>query len=658
MRQDSVGFFWQELEVKTEKKGREPARPRSLPPIPDTGWIPPKEFPRLDNAKVIAIDCETKDLELFDKGPGVRRDGHIVGLAVGTDDGGRWYFPMRHEVGSELNIDPDKVIEWARNELTRASQPKIGANLSYDLDYLYEAGVKVAGKFIDVQIAEPLLDDNRRQYNLDALASTHLGEEKVKDDLKEWVFKAYRTKNYREDIYRSPPQLVGPYAEGDVDLPLRIFEKQKPLLEEQGLMQLFDIESRLLPLMVDMRRRGVKVDLVRAQALDDELTNAIALAQARLNAAAGTTVDVNKSSTIVRLFDKLGLTYPRTTKGAPSFVKEFLEHHPHPSAQLIVEVRKLTKLRDTFIRAYIFGTHINGRIHCLFHQLKGDDNGTVSGRFSSSCPNLQNIPSRDPVWGPKIRSMFIPEDGETWVKHDWSQIEYRFLAHYGVGKNGEEVRELYRTNPATDFHVMVVELTGLDRKPAKSINFGLVYGMGKSTLAYRMGMTLEEADEKIFSVYHGRVPFVKDTYERASSRAATRGFVKTILGRRARFESWVPGNAFGRDDIVGLPRKAAIAKHGTGVKRGYTHKALNRILQGSAADLMKLAMVEIYESGIPDVLGVPLLTVHDELDHSKPKTKKGDEAVREVKNIMETCQKLKVPIISEQEEGPNWGDVK
>lgn len=659
MRADSVGMFWQELDVKA--KSAKSVMPRTLPAIPDTGWAPPRDFPDLSSASVIAIDCETKDLDLIEKGPGVRRDGKIVGLAVGTEDGGRWYFPMRHEVQSELNLDPAAVMAWARDNLCRVGQPKVGANLGYDLDYLAEEGVPVAGPFWDVQVAEPLIDENHFSYSLGSIAKRHLGEDKKGSELRAWVEKAYRTKGeaYRGEIYRAPPSLVGPYAEGDVDLPLRILERQRPLLEADGLTPLWEMESKILPMTVKMRRRGVKVDLIKAKALDDELSAAIDLAQTRLNEAAGRVIDVNAAASLKTLFERVGVQYPKTAKGNPSFTKEWLEHHPHPACLLITEVRKLTKLRDTFVRGYVLGQHINGRIHCQFNQLKGDDTGTVSGRFSSSNPNLQNIPARDKVWGPKIRSLFIPEEGEVWTKHDWSQIEYRFLAHYGVGDNAEVVRDMYRNDPNTDFHEMVMEMTGLDRKPAKNCNFGLVYGMGPPLLASQLGLTLEEATELVFNPYHAKVPFVKATYERASSRAAERGFIKTIGGRRARFNLYENRGRY----IVGaereaLPYELAKEKWGDKIKRAFTHKALNRLLQGSAADLMKAAMVAVDESGVGEVCGCPLLTVHDELDHSRPDTAEGLEAMREVKHIMETVMTLKVPVIAEMESGPNWGEVE
>lgn len=656
-RDDAVGMFWQNV-AAPKTRGERTHVPRALPPTPETDWRPPKEFPRLDAAHTIAVDVETKDVELHEKGPGVRRGAHIVGLAVGTNDGGRWYFPMRHEVEPEYNLDPDAVMAWAKDALA-GSQTKVGTNILYDADFLAEAGVALGGEWEDVQVAEPLLDENRFTYNLNALAMDHLGEKKVYAELEKWSKQAYGSKRYAENIWRTSPRLVGPYAEGDVDLPLRILEKQRVTLAQQGLTELYGIECGILPLLLAMRRAGVRVDVAKRDALDRDLTEAIDLAQARLDAVAGFNVNVNAGAQLKRVFDKECVPYGKTAKGAASFTSKLMSKQQHPLPLLVVEVRKLMKYRDTFVRGY-FEHAINGRIHCLFHPMKGDENGTVSGRFASSDPNLQNIPIRDEVWGPKIRAMFVPEDGEEWTRHDWSQIEYRFLAHFGIGDSAEVARRMYRTNPKTDFHVMVSELTGLDRKPAKNVNFGLVYGMGPPLLAATLGMTLEEAKAKVFNVYHEKVPFVRETYDRASSRASVRGYVKTILGRRARFDLWAPGR-FSNDDeerTPALPRERALAEYGQGVKRAYTHKALNRVLQGSAADLMKKAMYELWKSGVYNTIKVPLLTVHDELDHSVAHDRAQQKAIREVKRIMETTMSLRVPIIAEEERGPSWGECR
>lgn len=673
MRDDSVGFFWEEIQVKEKRVSYD----RPLAPIPDTGWVAPGGFPRLVDAKVLAIDVETKDVALVEKGPGFRREGdeaaYMVGLAVGTPEGGRWYFPMRHKIQPETNLDPGHVLAWARDNICTEGQAKIGANISYDVDALWSEGVPVTGPFIDVQHAEALIDSNRYTYNLDALGATYLGEHKVNDVLRDWIIRSYGDdNNYRAHIWAAPPCLVGPYAEGDVDMPLRIWEKQRLILQEQFMMGLFDMETELIPLMIQMRQRGVRVDLEYARRLDDELTVAMGELDAKLEAIAGRPIDVDVRADLQQLFDKVGVAYPRTAKGAPSFVKEWLSRLAHPAGELIRQRRMLQKYRNTFIRSYILDKHINGRIYALFHQLKGDENGTVSGRFSSSIPNLQNIPSRDEYWGPKLRALFIPEEGEEWVRHDWSQIEYRFLAHYARGPSGNTVREQYRRDPTTDFHEMTLDLVApfaewdvstpekrkVWRKPVKNINFGLVYGMGVDTLIGYLGLSREKS-EYIINHYHQAVPFVRATYDVAQARAANRGYIVTIGNRRARFNLWEPRWGVKSADQPALPHHLALEKWGPKISRAYTHKALNALLQGSAADLMKDAMRQIHKSGATKVVGVPKLTCHDELGHSANRhNKEHVEAIGEVKYIMENCMKLEVPIIAEQSWGRNWGECK
>lgn len=664
-RADAFGFFWNDAPVEKKRGGEIVNRgPRPLAEIPNTDWKP-KEFPRLEGARVISLDTETKDLELEEKGPGVRRDGHIVGISVAVEEGLSWYFPMRHEVGD--NLPPENVLRWARAELCRPNQPKVGANLLYDLDYLAEEGVPVVGPFHDVQVAEALLDENARGYDLESISHRHLGKGKTTTALAEWILASYGNKNFRAEIYRSPPALVGPYAESDAVNPLQILAKQEPLLRAQNLDRVWEIERRLTEPLLAMRRRGVQIDMAQVDHVEGRLVESIAEASGKLKALVGFEVNVDDKKHLVKIFDQLGLTYPRTAPsqshpdGQPSFVKEFLEHHPHEVPRAITEIRRLERFLGTFVRGYIRGLHINGRIHCLFNQTRTDEFGAVSGRFSSSLPNLQNIPIRDALWGPLLRSMFIPDSGCKWGRLDWSQIEYRFLVHlaylYFKGRYGsnEAVRR-YHEEPDTDYHAFVSDITKVERKIAKNINFGFVYGMGAPLLAFQLGLSLEAA-QPIFDQYHKALPFVSETKKRASAEAAQQGIISTILGRRRRFDLWQP--RYGTGDEVALPMAAAIAKWGHRLRRAHTHKALNAYNQGSAADLMKLAMVEVYDSGAWEVLGAPMLTAHDELGFSvDDMTPAHVEAFGEVKRIMESCMQISVPIIADAKLANNWGEAK
>lgn len=643
MRFDSTGLWWEDVEV-VKVRGSMPAS-RTPPPIPNTGWTTPTEFPRLDSAKMLCIDLETYDPELLDKGMGWGRGvGHIVGVAVGTDDGGRWYFPMRHTLGG--NMDPEAVLKWCRDTFANPKQPKVFANAIYDIGWLKQEGVDVMGDIIDVQLAEPLLDEHARSYSLESLSRKYLQEGKVDDQLYDWCQRAYGGPEGRRqagNIYRAPVELVGPYACGDVDLPLRIWEKQRLLLEEQDLVKVFKLESALVPMLLAMRMQGVRVDVPKAQAVYDDFTLKIDGLTKQLGG-----ININAADELARYAKKMGITPPTTEKGNVSFGGPWLA----TNMPLVAEARKYTKARDTFIKGYILDLHTDGRLHCQFNQLRSDDYGTVSGRFSSSNPNLQNIPARDEEIGPLIRSLFLPDEDSIWVSHDWSQIEFRALTHYAVGQGADIARAMYNENPATDFHVMASELTGVPRKPAKNLNFGLVYGMGETTLAAHLGKTKEEA-LPIFEQYHTNMPFIKETYNLAGKRASQRGFITTLLGRRARFNLWEPTKWSEKGDA--LPEQEAFAKWGNKIRRAHTHKALNRLLQGSAADIMKKAMADIWAANIGLV---PLLTVHDELDWSCPNTAEGHEAMREANHIMTTCVKMKVPLLVDEEIGESWGTIR
>lgn len=657
MRTDCFGIFWQD--APAQRVGQSYARP--MPPIPDTGWQAPRDFPNLRAAAGLSIDVETFDPELLTKGPGWARGvGHLVGVSVGVPEGQRWYFPMRHEVEREHNIDPAAVLRWLVDTLGNPAQPKAGANLLYDIGWLRQEGVHVQGQLVDVQFAEALLAE-RGDVNLDTLGEKYLGEGKTSSVLYQWCADFYGgepTGKQRANIYRTPPRLVGPYAESDVDLPLRIAARQYPLLEREGLLSLFEMECALIPLLVEMRFAGVAVDINKAAEVRDALHTRIKIHEANMRSLVGFDVNVNAGESIASAFDALHLPYNKTATGKPSFTKQFLNTQTHPVAELIKEIRKLSKLSGTFIESYILDAHVNGKVYGQFHPLRSDDGGTRSGRYSSSLPNLQNLPSRDEELAPLVRGMFVPDYGhKQWRKYDYSQIEYRGLAHYAVGPGADAVRQIYHTNPDTDYHVMTQELvkaeTGIElgRKPTKNINFGLIYGMGPDTLAAGLGLSRKEADH-LFAAYHKGAPFIKATMDATVDEVNMTGVITTILGRRARFDLWEPRQWDA--NTVPLPYNAAVLKYGL-VRRAYTYKALNRRLQGSAADMLKMAMLICWRDGIFAETGVPRLTVHDELDFSDPGGK--EDAFAAMQHVLETAVPMRVPIKADCEVGPDWGHV-
>jgi DNA polymerase-1 len=660
-------MFWQD--VPTGRKAGERIRVR--PPVPETGWRAPTEFPNLSAARVLSVDTETKDLELDDSGPGWGRGkGHIVGFSIGAKDNagnvGQWYFPIRHEDTPEDNLDAEQCLRWAKAQLETPDIPKVGANLTYDYGWLLQEGIRVMGPLFDVQFAEALLDE-RARVGLDVLAGKYLNAHKEGSLLYKWCADFYggnSTDRQRKNIWRAPPSLVGPYGEADAALPLQIMEHQWPLLAKEGLLDLFHMECELIPLMVGMRMLGVPVDIPRAEEMYDKLGGESNLLNDRLRDLVGFGVNVNSSDDLARAFKTHGIPFMHTKgtaanpDGKPSFTAGFLEGVDHPIGQMVVDIRQREKLRSVFIKSYILDNNINGVVHGTFNQLRGEGGGTRSGRFSSDTPNLQNIPIRTAI-GKEIRRIFADKYCP-WRKYDYSQIEYRFLAHFAVDKgdgSADRVRAAYAADPNTDYHVqtqlMVKSVAGLEiaRPAIKNLNFGLIYGMGEPTMAKQLGISMAKAKE-MFGAYHLGAPYAKATMQACIDEASLYGTITTILGRKSRFDLWQP-SGYGVD---GAPTtySNALMKWGN-IKRAYTHKALNRRLQGSAADQMKKAMHQCYTQGIFDATGLPSLTVHDELDFIDYGDR--DEAFREMQHVLENCLQLRVPVRADYEIGTTWGDV-
>lgn len=642
---DDDRILWTVVPKAKKSPGSTTKGPTVLPPIPDhlRDWQPPETFPDLSSARRIAVDVETYDPDLFSKGPGVRRDGYVVGVSVGTDDGFRAYYPVRHEIGP--NLPQDKVFDWLSRELCRPNQTKVGAHLLYDMDYLTHAGVTVEGPWLDVQVAEPLIDENARSYSLETLGQKYLGEGKAEDDMTTWLSRAFGSSNIKNNIWRAPSAVVAGYAISDIDLPLRILPEQERIVADEGLGDIFSIESRLTPMLLAMRQRGTPIDVAGAQLVSDTLEEEARNLIAQLGG-----IDIWASASIARAFDKEGIEYPLTEKTkTPSFTRPWLEKHSHPLAQKIVEARGIDKFRTTFINGYLLNGHINGRIHCQFNQLRTDEGGAISGRFSSSNPNLQNIPARHPIFGPLIRALFVAEHGCLWWTLDWSQIEYRLIVHYAerLGLRGAvDAADAYRASRSTDFHQVVATLTGLARGDAKGINFGIAYGQGLALLCSILGVSIAEG-RAILDEYESRAPFIRGLSNKVSDSVRAKGFLVTLLGRRRRFTTWEDRRT-----------KQLFDEPAPGLQLAFLHKALNALIQGGAADIMKKAMVDLWESGLcaDDMLGPPHLTVHDELCGSVPAGK--EHLIEDVRHIMENAVKLNVPIYADGGLGANWKEAK
>jgi DNA polymerase-1 len=611
-----------------------------------------EQFPSLAGQGPISFDLETYDPGLRKRGPGAHRGGYIAGIGIGTEAGFRGYYPIAHENDPD-NLPREKVLQWLGEQL-QLPVPKIGARLLYDLTFLDAANVKSCGPYYDVQIAEPLIDENRRTYNLESLAQRYLKTGKREAVLIAWIEEILGVKrHHKEHIWRVPAKIAAKYAIGDVDLPLRIFKEQRLKLEKLDLWRLFLMESKLIPMLVAMHRRGVCVDIDTAERLYQDMAQRQDMQMAQIKRETGLTIDPWNARSIAKIFDQLGLEYSYTEKtGAPSFTKTFLAQHPHPIAQLINGIRHLDKLKETFVKGFVLEGNYKGRIHCQFNQLKSDENGTGTGRFSSSQPNLQQIPVREED-GKLIRRLFIPEQSQCWHKLDWNQIEYRLIVNdaYELDRRDlckcpgvQEVIEEFKNNPNADYHQIIADMTGLDRNAAKAVNFGLAYGEGTARLCHDLGLSREKGEE-LLEKYHRHAPFMRPLMDRYKDRARHTREVRTLFGRYRHFNRWIT-----RDGRV-----ITSARHPPGSRVAFTYTALNARIQGSAADIMKAAMVKVWESGACDVVGAPHLTVHDELDLSSPDTKAGREAVAEIKHIMEHAATLNLPLKVDAQSGPNWG---
>ena len=609
---------------------------------PESDWSIPDVFPQFTETERIAVDLETYDPHLLTSGPGwATGRGYIVGVGVATESW-KGYFPIRHEGGG--NLDEAVVLRWLKKTLSSPKREVIFHNSLYDMGWLRREGVEVQGKILDTIFAAPLVDENRHSYSLDSLGQTYCGEKKdeslLQDAALAWGI------NPKAELYKLPSKYVGPYGEQDAALTLRLWEKLKVELREHNSESIFEMECKLIPLLLEMRWRGVRVDETKAEEIGETLSKEEQKIQVEIKRKYGNEVQLWANASLQKIFDDNNLWYPKSPTGLASFQRQWLEGHEHELPQLIVRARKLNKARTTFIDKMIMEHSYNGRIHAEAHPLRSHRGGTVSGRFSYSNPNLQQVPARDPEIGGLIRSLFIPEDGCQWGIFDYSQQEPRLTVHYAnqMHLTGAKDAVADYTEKSADFHQIVADMANIPRKQAKTINLGLSYGMGKQKLIKELGLDDNEAEE-LFTQYHNKVPFIRGLQDQCARVALDRGYIRTIAGRRCRFDHWE--HRF--EDSVPLPLEEAKEKYGDNLKRSYTYKALNRLIQGSAADMTKLAMLGLWEEGI-----VPHLQVHDEVDVSIENT---DQA-RKVARIMENCIELAVPLVVDIELGRSWGETE
>jgi len=609
---------------------------------PTSDWSIPEVFPQFSETETIAVDLETYDPHLMTCGPGwATGRGHIVGVGIATE-GWKGYFPIRHQGGG--NLDEDIVLRWLRNTLASEKRDVIFHNALYDVGWLRREGVHVGGKILDTIVAAPLVNENRYSYSLDNLGEFYCNEKKDESLLQNAALSF--GVNPKSEMYKLPSKFVGPYGEQDAALTLKLWQKLKIEVQEQGLEKILDMECRLIPLLLEMRWRGVRIDEQKADDVSKKLSIEEQKLQVEIKRKYGAEVNLWANASLQAIFEKNKIWFPRTAKGMASFQKDWLEGHEHELPQLIVRARKLNKARTTFIDKMIKDHCFDGRIHAEAHAMRNDRGGTVSGRFSYSNPNLQQVPARDPEIGNLIRSLFIPEDGCQWGVFDYSQQEPRLTVHYADRMNlaGAKDAVVEYTEKNADFHQIVADMANIPRKQAKTINLGLSYGMGKEKLIKELGIDDTEA-EGLFQQYHNKVPFIRGLQDQCARVAMERGYIRTFAGRRCRFNLWEDRY----ERTLPLPYEEAQEKYGDNLKRSYTYKALNRLIQGSAADMTKLAMLGLWEEGI-----VPHLQVHDEVDISVENTEQADK----IAEIMETCVELAVPLLVDKELGSSWGETK
>lgn len=585
-------------------------------------------LPSLENHRTIFVDTETT---------GLLRSDVPVGLSFSLKDGTKGYAAWGHEKGGN-NVDRDTVVQWWNTEVVGRGVTVVCHNAVFDMRMLVEIGCRLPARIEDTCVIAASLNEFESSYSLEDLSVKYLGPQHVKatneiDMYCEQVFglKPSRSKKKKSHVayyWRCPGNLVAPYAMQDANLTRMLWEHLRHRIEEEDLTRVHELECRLIPILVRMYRAGVRVDLERAKKLKETLLYENAQAHHQLTDLNGG-MELNTESTpqVAKFLERFGIEVEKTEAGNPSVTRDFLKTLDHPAAQLITTAKRTRHYSNVFIDSYILDNVTETEfIHPSFHQVKSAFGGTITGRFSSAGGlNAQNIPKRDNEWAPRIRGLFVPAyDGGQWLRLDFSQIEYRFFAHYAGGR----VMERYNEDPTVDFHQMVADLCGIPRGPAKNINFGFLFGMGEKKLARQLNLPMDEARE-IFEKYHSVIPEAKLLSQRASNRAASRGFIITWGGRKCRFPRF-------------------------GKKYGETHKALNKVCQGSAADLIKTAMVAVDEviNWEDEILH---LTVHDELDLTVPEGDEGMESAKKIKAAMEGAGVLRVPVRSEAELGSDWG---
>jgi DNA polymerase I-like protein with 3'-5' exonuclease and polymerase domains len=623
-------------------------------------WNCPDHFPDLSKAKYIAIDLETRDPDLKTRGSGaVIGNGEIIGIAVAIE-GWSGYYPIGHREG---NLDKRIVLEWFK-EVCATDAVKIFHNAMYDVCWIKAYNIPIRGMIVDTMVMASLIDENRLWYSLNSIAFDYLGAVKDEKALKDAAEKA--GVDAKSEMYKLPAMYVGGYAEKDAELTLDLFKILSLEITKQKLENIFNLETNLFPCLIDMKFKGVRVDVEEAHKLKKQLLLQEENLLLEVKKETGIDTEIWAARSIAQVFDKLNLPYVRTEKtNAPSFTKNFLQEHKHPLVNKIAKAREINKAHTTFIDTILKHSH-HGRIHADINPIRSDQGGTVTGRFSYSNPNLQQIPARNKDLGPKIRSLFIPEKNHKWGCFDYSQQEPRLVVHFAATTESTmfddsvvNIVEKFKKD-SVDFHQTVADMANISRSQAKTINLGLFYGMGKAKLQAELGLNTKMEAENLFNQYHENVPFVKELMTHTSNYAQQEGCIATLLGRRCRFDKWEINQWNDGKFVAPMSKVEAEAAFKEkypdakpqviekGIRRAMTYKALNKLIQGSAADMTKKAMLDLYNEGI-----IPHIQIHDELDISV----ESEAQAKKIIEIMENAVTLAVPNKVDYESGDSWGDI-
>jgi len=601
---------------------------------PKSNWRPPAILPNLES--IISLDVETHDPYLKETGPSFKKGaGKVVGIAL-ADKNTHLYLPIAHQGGD--NLDKNIVISYVADVLKNASEV-IMANALYDLGWLDTLNLNVSCPVRDVQVAEALLDQEKDSYSLDSLANQYLGDSKQEDDLNyaaDQYAVANKGFNAKSDLWRLPARHVGKYAEYDARYTYDVYVKQHPLLVKEGLMQVWELECEVTKALQYMTKKGVPVDKQAAEKLRDELYKR----EKQLLEPFGS-LDIWSPQQLGEYLTSRKIRVPKTEKGNHSVTKDFLAQQTDPTCIAISELRGINRLRKVFIEDIALKGTYKGRIHANFRQTTSDEGGTRSGRLSSSNPNMQQVPKRS-KWGKRIRQLYIAEPDSLWCKADYSSQEPRLQVHYGILEGlpkAQEAAEAFRKG--IKFYTFFEEVTGLPYDVCKMLCLGISYGMGKETMAYKIGMSVDECTATL-DKFNAKAPFLKKLFERTASAASERGYIKTILGRKSYFNQWSAGF-----DLPIYKNKTEAYRDypNNQIRRAFTNKAFNRLIQGSAADQSKLALVACFKAGF-DIR----LPVHDEINAMV----ESEQKAKELGEIMETCMTLKVPTVADLDVGKTW----